>query len=109
MILRIKNPELIAKNDGSIYQWNFSLKGEIVLRYRRLVDGGTGIEIPKNNDWHELLKVEAGDKFVVAGNPQPGKPFWALSNRGRDKVAALSVDPVTGQEQIFYEHKEVNG
>ena len=103
-----ENRRLIADNDGTIFNWYLSPQGDFTLRYRRLQNGATSIEVPDNGGWRVLLQVKADDQFTVVGHPQPGQAFWALSNRGRDKVAAVSVDPETGEEKIFYQNERVD-
>lgn len=103
-----KNLKLVDKNDGTIFFWGLSPKGEGILRYRRLANGNMQVETYNGDGWHVLLEVDAKDRLDIVGFPETGKPFWAISNRGRDKIAAVSIDPNTGKETVIYENPRVD-
>ena len=44
------------------------------------------------------------DHWAPVGGVQPDNTVWALSNRGRDRIALVRLDVGTGEEEVFFEH-----
>jgi dipeptidyl aminopeptidase/acylaminoacyl peptidase len=56
------------------------------------------------------LLTEPGESFRVLGKSTDGMFLWALSNRGRDRVALVAAHPILGWEKAILEdpHVDVN-
>ena len=81
--------EPLEKNDGKILDWWLARENVALLRADRLDNDGTRFLIRDSASapWRTLTEVSARDVFNILFAPQAGKPIYALSNRGRDRIA----------------------
>ena len=100
--------ELVALNDGAVLEWGFSPSSEVAYRYRRLSNGNKSVERQDSGKWQFLIEVSGADEFRIAAEAKNNDTIWAISNRNRDKIAAVSLDPLTGEELVLYEHPDVD-
>lgn len=101
--------ERIADNPGNVVGWLADHDGEI--RAAVAVSG---------TDTHLLFRSTAGEPFRTVltvdfrTRVEPlffsfdNRRLYALSNRGRDKLALVLLDPESGAEEVIYEHPEVD-
>ena len=99
----------VATNPGSVDLWVTDQNGKPVLRRHRQPDFSWTMEISADSGWRQLLTGAADETFEPQGHPLPGaRAVWALSNRGRDRIAVVRYDVVTGTETVLYEHADVD-
>lgn len=92
--------QLLVQNTGKTLQWWLDAKNVPILRLDREEDGAGQLMIrsSKGDTWRPLIKIDRRDNFTPIGVPRPGEAFYAASDRGRDRLALVSVDPQTGTE-----------
>src|SRR4029078_865356 len=54
------------------------------------------------------LVKEPGETFTVLGLARDRSSVWALSSRGRDRVALVSAHPTLGWEKVVFEDPTVD-
>jgi dipeptidyl aminopeptidase/acylaminoacyl peptidase len=54
------------------------------------------------------LRAEQGESFRVLGKDPKNGLLWALSSRGRDRVALVAVHPTLGWEKVVFEDPHVD-
>jgi acetyl esterase/lipase len=88
----------ITERDGSFRGWNKSRESQRPPeeRLRPLVARRPG-----------LLK-KPDETFRVLGAGADGSFVWALSNRGRDRIALVSAHPTLGWEKVVFEDPDVD-
>ena len=108
--LKTGEAQLVAENPGNIVGWGTDQAGSVRIAltsdgvnssvlYR---DGATG---PFKTIITTDYKTQVNPQFFMADD----KRFYALSNRGRDKSALVTIDPARPDvEQVLYEHPEVD-
>ena len=101
---------LVATNPGRVAWWGVDRTG--TLRARVLLEGERSLlQVPTSPDlsaWKtnaEWSRFEAVRPFDFA---EDGQTAWALSNRGRDKMALVRLDPANGAETVVYGAPEVD-
>lgn len=101
---------LLAKNPGTVDRWVTNSAGALVARMRK--DNEQWVfETPMadlNGPWQTVFQMEYGDTVEPLEVASDGHSLWALSNRGRDKLALVRLDLSTGVEQVFYEDARVD-
>ena len=102
--------ELLFRNEGRTVNWWFDQNNIPILRMDRAEDGSSRLLANRQGGqgWTPLLEVASGDQFLVSGTPTLAEPFLAISNRGRDRLALVRVDPTTGGETVIFEHPKVD-
>lgn len=101
---------LVATNPGKVSWWGVDRTGQ--LRARALLEGdNTELQVPSAPDlssWKTTTRwgrFEAVYPFDMAPDAQSA---WALSNRGRDKLALVKLDANTGAETLVYATPDVD-
>jgi hypothetical protein len=75
------------------------------MRFRCLPDAGWVAEVPDGvGGWREAIRGAYGDHVRILGYPMNPRYAWALSNRGRNRVALVRIDLRNGREDLLYEH-----
>ncbi|TJW45328.1 MAG: S9 family peptidase [Mesorhizobium sp.] len=102
--------QLLEKNEGKSFDWWLDRSGVPVIRVDRLEDGGAQFLIrdSASDPWRTLTKAGASDTFAILYAPAAGKPIYAISDRGRDRIALVTIDPQTGAETVVAEHPKVD-
>lgn len=95
---------LLATNPGNVGYWLVDDKGQVIGRAR--LDCEQWIyETPdatQENTWTARFTVGYFDAVIpVAASRTPGH-WWALSNRGRDKLALVDIHLADGSERLVY-------
>lgn len=96
---------MVERNPGNVRWWQTDLCGQALLRA-----SGRRIEFRAGpgSAWRAGFELGRDDSFTVIGRPRPGEAFHALSDRGRDRVALVRVDPVSGTETVLAEDPAVD-
>ena len=101
--------KLIAQNPGNITGWLTDHDGK--LRVATTTDGvNTSLMIRDAED--QPFRTVLTTTFRENVSPQfftfDNKRLYVASNRGRDKVAIVILDPATAKEEVLFEHPEVD-
>ncbi|UWU16979.1 prolyl oligopeptidase family serine peptidase (plasmid) [Rhizobium sullae] len=94
---------LIEQNNGRTESWLLNdaqvpcLRVELTSSGMRRYLHRAGEKEP----WRELAIIEPEDTLIVWRTDRNGKSYEALSNRQRDKVALVFLDPATGAESVL--------
>ena len=102
--------ELLEKNEGKTIDWWLRRENVPLIRADRLDNDGTRFLIRdgENEPWRTLTDISARDVFNILYAPRPGTPIYALSDRGRDRIALVTIDPKSGQETVVADHPKVD-
>ena len=103
--------QLIFKNSGTELDWQLDYKGQFFWRTVREANNVTRHEFPKviskdlnSIDWNTSLRTGPEERlFVQNGGVTEYGSVLALSDRGRDKLALVYLDPNTGNERVIAE------
>lgn len=97
--------DLVAQNPGTVVQWLTDRQGHLLGRASK--DGAQWVyeaPTPSMGDeaptWTKIFTVDMDDTVVPLEVSATGHFAWALSNRGRDKVALVQIDLHTGAETV---------
>ena len=97
--------KIIAQNTGETESWITDSEGGLVGRIQRHADYSWSLQRYVGASWQDLISGDAEERFVPQGHQVPGSTIvWALSNRGRDRIALVKVDLRSGAETVYYEH-----
>jgi dipeptidyl aminopeptidase/acylaminoacyl peptidase len=108
--IRTGEAQLVAENPGNVVGWQTDHQGRVriavtsdgvntSLLYR---DGESG---PLRALFTTDYRTEVKPQFFLADD----RRFYALSNRGRDRLALVVIDPAQpDSEELVYEHPEVD-
>lgn len=102
-------PVLLATNPGNVAWWGVDRAGRLLAR--ALVQGDQGIlERPGTaaGSWSEVARWSRWDTLRIFGLHDDGRKAWALSNRGRDKLALVRLDLATGAEELVFASPDVD-
>lgn len=102
-------PVLLATNPGHVAWWGVDRAGRLLAR--ALVQGDQGIlERPGTaaGSWTEVVRWSRWDTLRIFGLHDDGRKAWALSNRGRDKLALVRLDLATGAEELVFASPDVD-
>ena len=102
--------QLLAQNPGTVGLWLTNQHGELLGRARKQVNQWI-YETPLNADfteWREIFQVSGDDTVKPLNVAADNQSLWALSNRGRDKIALVKLDLSTGVEQVIYADSRVD-
>jgi dipeptidyl aminopeptidase/acylaminoacyl peptidase len=96
---------MLAENPGDVCGWSVAATGQVRARFHCRADGGWTLTVPDGaKRWREAVRGAYGDELRLIGHP-PGLRFaWALSNRGRSRLALVRLDLRDGSEEALYEH-----
>lgn len=102
--------ELMATNPGNVPFWGVDRSGK--LRARVMFEGEKShLQIPDSVDltnWKTTATWSRFDAMSAVDFAADGKTVWALSNRGRDKMALVKLVLATGAETVVYEVPDVD-
>lgn len=101
---------LLATNPGNVGTWLVNDAGDVIGRAR--LDGAQWIyETPgakSQDDWTPRFQVNLLDTVnPIAASARTGH-WWALSNRGRDKLALVEIDLHDGSERVEHSDARVD-
>jgi dipeptidyl aminopeptidase/acylaminoacyl peptidase len=99
---------MLAENPGDVCSWATSPDGRVRARFHCNADGGWTLAVPDGvGGWREATRGAYGDNLRLLGFTGP-RYAWALSNRGRDRLALVRFDLRDGAEEPVYEHASVD-
>nr|WP_296017984.1 S9 family peptidase [uncultured Acidovorax sp.] len=102
-------PVLLATNPGNVTWWGVDPGGQLRARAQVLGDQTllerSGAE---PGSWIPVLKRSRWDTLNIFGLHDEGRKAWALSNRGRDKLALVRLDLLTGTEEERFSSPDVD-
>lgn len=100
----------LAINPGHVGQWLVNDDGEVVGRAR--LDGEAWVfETPGKSpekDWTSRFRVSYFDTAIPVAPSATLGHWWALSNRGRDKLALVEVNLYDGTERVEHADARVD-
>lgn len=103
--------QLIERNPGDVTRWITTPAGALLARRR----GGGGrdfadwtVEVRQDGAWVPTFSGRWNDSFWIVGNPLDAHEVYALSNRGRDRVALVQIDLTTGVEKVIHDDPDVD-
>ncbi|MES2950589.1 MAG: S9 family peptidase [Pseudomonadota bacterium] len=101
---------LVAQNPGNVAHWITDRVGQVVGRARK--EGEQRVyETPldaSNTQWRAAFQVSLHDTLQVLEVTADHQSLWALSNRGRDKLALVKVNLGDGSEQVVHADPRVD-
>ncbi|MDO8456077.1 MAG: S9 family peptidase [Burkholderiaceae bacterium] len=101
---------LMATNPGTVVYWGVDRLGK--LRARVLLQGEQSLlQVPESalqNTWKTTASWSRFDSMAGIDFLDDGLSAWALSNRGRDKMALVKLELATGAETVVYAAPEVD-
>ncbi|MBY5746296.1 S9 family peptidase [Rhizobium leguminosarum] len=105
-----RGKRLVEQNNGATESW---LLNEAQVPCVRVELAASGIRrylhrSDADTPWQEMAALEPDDTMVIWRTGRSGNAFEALSNRQRDKIALVSLDPVTGKETVLVEDGNVD-
>src|SRR5262245_58879655 len=100
---------LHAENPGDVCSWSVVLTAQVRARFHCHIDGGWSMAVPDGvGGWREAVRGAYGDALRLIGYPTGLRYVWALTNRGRDKLALVRLDLRDGSEEPVYDHTDVD-
>ena len=100
---------MLAENPGDVCGWSVASTGQIRVRFHCRADGGWTMTVPDGvGGWREAVRGNYGDDLRLIGYPSGLRYAWALSNRGRGRLALVRLDLRDGSEVALYEHPNVD-
>jgi dipeptidyl aminopeptidase/acylaminoacyl peptidase len=108
MNLHTGETTLLFENPGDVEDWITNPQGEMLGRIRGALDWTVELWRPESGTWERRFGGESGESFRVVGRPLDPTQVWALSNRGRDRIALVQADLETGAERVAFEDPEVD-
>ncbi len=101
--------ELLAENPGNISSWMCDHEGK--LRVATATDGVNTSLLFRNSEKEEFETILTTD-FKESMSPQfftfDNEKLYSISNIGRDKAAAVIFDPISKEEELLFDHQEVD-
>jgi dipeptidyl aminopeptidase/acylaminoacyl peptidase len=88
----------VTTSDGRLMRWQTSRYARRTPEHRRKPLAAR----------ESALKAEQGETFRVLGKDAKDGLLWALSSRGRDRVALVGVHPTLGWEKVVAEDPHVD-
>ncbi|MDD2734892.1 MAG: S9 family peptidase [Desulfuromonadaceae bacterium] len=101
---------LLAENPGDVAQWVTDRQGRLYARVRKQEEQllfERGAEGP-DADWKQVFTWSYFDKVAPLEVSSDKQTAWALSNRGRDKLALVKLDMNSGRETVVFEDPRVD-
>ncbi|HET7158465.1 MAG TPA: prolyl oligopeptidase family serine peptidase, partial [Burkholderiales bacterium] len=89
---------VITAPDGRVQGWQKSRDAQRTLDERRQTFKAR----------RPTLTISPGESFRALGKSADGSFVWALSSRGRERVALVAVHPTLGWEKIVFEDPHVD-
>lgn len=97
----------VAATDGrNAATWLVSARGRVAARIDASETGDLVFRtLPRGGKPRDLFAYRNHySAFTPIGPVQTDNTLWALSNRGRERVALVRLDLATGNEAVFFEH-----
>jgi dipeptidyl aminopeptidase/acylaminoacyl peptidase len=102
--------EAVAENPGNVVRWIPDHRGRV--RAAMAIDGSDTVLLCREREgepFRRVLSVDFRITFDVIAFTFDDRRILALSGIGRDKRAAVEIDPATGAERrVLHEHPDVD-
>lgn len=110
--LKTAKQTLIAKANDNIHQWIIDPEdsdGNVIGTVNK-TDKGFKIVIKATSDNSFDFSYSYGseDFFKIASYEKENHRLWVLTNKGRERIALVTIDLKTMQEKTVYESKQVD-
>lgn len=112
---------LLARNPGDVALWLTDRHGHVLGRAARRGEQwlfqtphapssapDSAVAITDDTIWHERFRVDFFETVIPLQVSADGSFLWALSNRGRDKLALVKLDLGNGGEQVVHADARVD-
>jgi dipeptidyl aminopeptidase/acylaminoacyl peptidase len=94
---------LHVQNPGDVCGWTLAGTGQVQARRHCHADGGWSLTVSDGaGGWREAVRGVYGDGLRLLGFAS-ARHAWALSSRGRDKLALVRLDLLDGSEEPIHE------
>lgn len=102
--------KLLAQNPGDVAHWLTNAQGQLLGRVRKQEDLWVYEKPAPATDqaWQALFSLSYFDTVHPLEVGPDNQFVWALSNRGRDKLALVKIDLSNGQEELVYADPRVD-
>ena len=108
--LRTGREQLVAQNPGDIVGWTTDHAGKVRGAVR--TDGLNTVLLYRANErdaFKPIITTDYKTEVDIAAFTADNRKFYAISNRGRDKKALVTIDPVKPDtEELVYAHPDVD-
>jgi dipeptidyl aminopeptidase/acylaminoacyl peptidase len=102
----------LARSDGRVLTWLVDTESRLAGRLRQRGDSdGSGqvLEwLAPNGGWRTAFELEPFDTLAVLRIDTTAGQAWALSNRGRNRIALVALDMASGRETVLAQHDRVD-
>ena len=97
---------VVSEDGRNAAMWLASAAGRVAARIDRTDSGDLVFRtLPRSGKPRDLFSYrDHYSAFSPIGAVQKDNTLWALSNRGRERVALVRLDLATGEEETFFEH-----
>lgn len=109
---------LLARNPGDIGLWLTDRQGRLVGRAARRglqwvfetppAAAGADVDADADLPWSPRFTVDFFETVQPLGVTEDGEAVWALSNRGRDRLALVRLALDSGAETVLFEDARVD-
>lgn len=102
--------KLLAQNPGDVAIWLTNAQGQLLGRVRKQEDLWVYEKYTPaaGPNWQALFSLSYFDTVHPLEVGTDNTFVWALSNRGRDKLALVKIDLSSGQEDVVYADPRVD-
>ncbi|MFM8899012.1 MAG: alpha/beta fold hydrolase, partial [Burkholderiales bacterium] len=101
---------LVSPNPGNVVDWITNQQGQLLGRVRQTADERLfeTADVRAPGGWKKMFSVGLFDTVAPLLAGKDNQFFWALSNRGRDKLALVKIDLHTGAEEVVAQDSRVD-
>jgi hypothetical protein len=108
--LRTGQETMVAQSDGSIVAWGTDHAGRVRLAYK--TEGLNSVVLYRADEktaFKPIITTDYKSEVEVPAFTADNKRLYAISNRGRDKKALVTIDPARPDvEAVVFGHPEVD-
>jgi dipeptidyl aminopeptidase/acylaminoacyl peptidase len=102
--------KLVSQNPGDVLAWITNQQGQLLGRVRQTADERlfetANAQAP--GGWKNMFSVGLFDTVAPLRVGKNNEFLWALSNRGRDKLALVKINLDTGAEEVVAQDPRVD-
>jgi len=100
--------EMVDQNPGDVIDWYFNQHGELVMRIKKETEHQSVEELQDDKTWAYRFNLSLTEEMNPIKYSPDKKIVWALSNRGRDKLALVKLYLIGGHEEVIQENDEAD-
>ena len=102
--------QLMAQNPGNVIGWISDDDGVLRARLRSLDNDQRSLEVLQGpaTSWKQLISWDLEESVGFLSFTSDNKGVWLKSNRGKDRIGLVRLDLETGEEDLVYEHPQVD-